>query len=83
MRFLRALVNSMLGGLFFAFLLAILVADLNINQTAGAEFLARLTFNLFPIYGLLLAIVCLFGFIFWRFLLGRGDRIALVSPSFI
>jgi len=83
MRFLRALVNSLLGGLFFAFLLAILVADLNINQTAGAEFLARLTFSLFPIYGLLLAIVCLFGFIFWRFLLGRGDRIALVSPSFI
>jgi len=83
MKFVRALVNSLLGGLFFAFLLAVLVADLNINQTFGPEFLARLTLSLFPIYGLILAVVCLVGFAFWRFLIGRGVRIALISPSFI
>jgi hypothetical protein len=83
MRFVRAFVNSLLSGLFFAFLLAVLVADLNINQSAGPEFLARLTLSLLPIYGLILAIACLVGFAFWRFLLGRGDRIALISPSFI
>jgi hypothetical protein len=83
MRFVRALVNSLLGGLFFSGLLAVLVADLNINQTWGAESLARLTLSLFPIYGLIIAVVCLLGFAFWRFLTGRGDRISLVSPSFI
>jgi hypothetical protein len=83
MRFLRVLINSLLGGLFFAFLLAILVADLNINRSVGPGFLAHLTLNLAPIYGLLLAVVCAFGFIFGQFFIGRGDRIALISPSFL
>jgi hypothetical protein len=83
MRFLRVLINSLLGGLFFAFLLAVLVADLNINQPAGGGFLAQLTLNLFLVYGLLLAAVCGFGFIFGQFFFGRGARIAIISPSFL
>jgi hypothetical protein len=83
MRFLRVLINSLLGGLFFAFLLAILVADLNINRPVGSGLLADLTLNLAPVYGLLLAVVCAFGFIFGQFFMGRGDRIALISPSFL
>ena len=83
MRFLRALINSLLGGLFFAFLLAILVADLNINRPLSAGFLARLTLNLSLIYGLLIAIICFLGFIVGQFFIGRAARIAFISPSFL
>jgi len=83
MRFLRILVNSLLAGLFFAFLLAILVADLNINRPFDLGFLAQLTLNLAPVYGLLLAVVWAFLFVFGLFLIGRGDRIAPVSPSLL
>ena len=83
MRFLRVLINSLLSGLFFAFLLAILVADLNINRPVGAGFLVQLTLNLALVYGLLIAAVCGFGFIFGQFFFGRGAQIALVSPTFL
>jgi len=83
MRFLRVLVNSLLAGLFFAFLLAVLVADLNINRPFDLGFLAQLTLNLAPVYGFLLAVVWAFLFVFGLFLIGRGDRIALVSPSLL
>jgi len=83
MRFLRALINSLLAGLFFAFLLAVLVADLNINRPFDPRFLAQLTLNLAPVYGLLLAILCALGFVFAQFFVGRGGRIALVSPSLL
>jgi len=83
MRFLRVLLNSLLAGLFFAFLLAILVADLNINHPVSTGFVAQLTLNLAPIYGLLLAAACAVLFIVGQFFFGRGARIALVSPSFL
>lgn len=83
MRFLRVLINSLLAGLFFAFLLAVLVADLNINRPFDLGFLARLTLNLAPVYGLLIAVVCALGFVFAQFFVGRGGRIALVSPSLL
>jgi len=83
MRFLRVLINSLLSGLFFAFLLAILVADLNPNRLAGARLLVPLTLNLAVIYGLLLSVVCAAGYIIGKFLFGRGTRIALISPSFL
>jgi Type I phosphodiesterase / nucleotide pyrophosphatase len=83
MRFLRVLVNSLLSGLFFAFLLSILVADLNPNRPTGAGFLVPLTLNIAVVYGLLIAIVCAAGYVIGRFFLGRRTRIALVSPSFL
>ena len=83
MRLLRVVVNSLLGGLFFAFLLAVLVADLNVNRPFDVSFLAHLTLNLALIYGLLLAAVCGLGFVVGQFFFGRGARIALVSPSFL
>jgi len=83
MKSLRVVVNSLLGGLFFPFLLAVLVADLNINQPFSLELLGQLTLNLAPVYGLILAVICALGFFFWKFLFGRGDRIAIISPSFL
>jgi hypothetical protein len=83
MRFVRVLVNSLLGGLFFSFLLAILVADLNPNRPAGAGFLASLTLNLAAVYGLLLSVICAAGYVVGKFLFGRGKGLSLVSPSFL
>src|SRR4030042_2950436 len=83
LRFVRVLVNSLLGGLFFSFLLALLVADLNPNRPAGAGFLASLTLNLAVVYGLLLSVVCAAGYVISRFLFGRGKKLSLISPSFL
>jgi hypothetical protein len=83
MRLLRVVTNSLISGLFFAFLLAILVADLNINRPLSAGLLAQLTLGLAPVYGLLLAVACVLGFLFAQFFFGRGARIAVFSPSFL
>jgi len=83
MRLLRVLTNSLLSGLFFAFLLALLVADLNINRQVSAGFFAQLTIHLALIYGLLMAVIVFFGFVIGQFFFGRGARLAFVSPSFL
>ena len=83
MRFLRVLTNSLVCGLFFAFLLALLTADLNINHSFDLGLIGRLTIHLAPIYGLLTAVVVFFGFVLGQFFFGRGEKPAFVSPSFL
>ncbi|MGB7296865.1 MAG: hypothetical protein WBC70_14865 [Candidatus Aminicenantales bacterium] len=83
MRLLRVFTNSLLCGLFFAFLLALLTADLNINREVDAGLIARLTVHLALIYGLLMAVVVFLGFVIGQFFFGRGAKLAVVSPSFL
>lgn len=83
MRLLRILTNSLLCGLFFAFLLALLTADLNINRQIDAGLIAGLTIHLAVIYGLLMAVVIFFGFVIGQFFFGRGAKPAFLSPSFL
>jgi hypothetical protein len=83
MRLLRVLTNSLLSGLFFAFLLALLVADLNINRQISAGFFIQVAIHLALIYGLLMAVIVFFGFVIGRFFFGRQARIAFISPSFL
>lgn len=83
MRLLRVFTNSLLSGLFFAFLLALLVMDLNINRQMSAGLLAHLTIRLALIYGLLIAAVIFFAFVIGQFFFGRAARLAFVSPSFL
>ena len=83
MRLLRVLTNSLLSGLFFAFLLALLTVDLNVNHTLSAGLLARLTLRLGLIYGLLMAVLVFVGFFIWQFFFGRGAKPAFISPSFL
>jgi hypothetical protein len=83
MRLLRVLTNSLLSGLFFAFLLALLVIDLNVNRQASAGLLAQLTIHLAVIYGLLMAVIVFFLFVIGQFFFGRQARPAFVSPSFL
>jgi hypothetical protein len=83
MRLLRVLTNSLLSGLFFAFLLALLVADLNLNRQASAGFFLQLTLHLALIYGLLMAALVFFAFFIGQLFFDRRARLAFVSPSFL
>ncbi len=83
MRLLRVLTNSLLSGLFFAFLLALLVADLNLNLQLSAGFVLQLTLHLALIYGLLIAVLVFFVFLLGQLFFDRRARLAFVSPSFL
>ncbi len=83
MRLLRVFTNSLLSGIFFAFLLALLAIDLNLNRKVGVGLFAQLTVHLALIYGLLMTVIAFIGFFVGQFFSGRKARIALVSPSFL
>ena len=83
MKFLKALVNSLLCGLFFCGLLALLVAGLNANARLPLLFLGRLTLFLFPFYGLATALLTLAGFFIFDFFSSKKNAIAFISPTFL
>jgi len=82
-KFLRAVTNSLISGLFFSLLLALLVADLNINLGFDIATQGKLTIFLMASYGLLAALLCLLLSSFFRFFTGRSGEGGLVSPSFL
>ncbi len=83
MKFLKVLVNSLLTGLFFCSLIALLIQDLNINLTFDMWSFLQLTLYLMLVYGLLVALVGILAFFVTQFFAGRSLKIALVSPSFL
>ena len=83
MKFLKALFNALLCGLFFCALLALLVAGLNINAQLNLLFLGRLTLTLFPIYGLAVALLTLAAFFIFDFISSKKNAIAFLSPTFL
>jgi len=83
MRALRLLSNALVSGVFFAFLLGLLVADLNINLVVTPLRLAGLTVYLLPSYGLLAALLCFFTALAYRFITGKKAPTAALSPSFL
>ena len=82
MKFLKALINALICGLFFCCLLALLFADLNINSALDLFFLGRLALVLFLTYGLIAAFVCLSTFGIYTFFSSRKN-IAFISPTFL
>jgi hypothetical protein len=82
MKVFKALINALLCGLFFCALLALLVADLNINTSLDLYFLGRLALVLFPAYGLVAAFICLLLFGIYTFFSSKKN-IAFVSPTFL
>lgn len=82
MKALKVGVNALLGGLFFAALLALLVYDLNLAVPVRAAAAGRLAGFLFLTYGLAAALVQAIVFFLVQFFSGRTIRIAVVSPSF-
>ena len=57
MKFLKVFLNSLITGLFFSTLLAILIYDININLDVQPLFLGHLTLLLFITYGLVIALL--------------------------
>ncbi|MBN2199601.1 MAG: alkaline phosphatase family protein [Candidatus Aminicenantes bacterium] len=83
MKFLKALLNSLLCGLCFCFLLALLVDGLNINSRLSPWFLAGLSLELFPIYGLAATVLSLLVFFITDFFSAKRNNIFFVSPTFL
>jgi hypothetical protein len=83
MRVLRLLTNALVSGLFFACLLGLLVADLNINLAVTPLQLAGLAVYLLPSYGLLAALLCFFTALAYRFITAKKAPTAALSPSFL
>ena len=83
MKLFKVLLNSLLCGLFFSALLALLCADLNINKTVTLTFLGQLTIYLAAVYGLIVTILSLVLFFMIEFFAGRGAKIGLISASFL
>jgi hypothetical protein len=82
MKLLKALLNSLVCGLFFCCLLALLFADLNINSSLDLFFLGRLALVLFITYGLIAVCLCLAVFGIYTFFSSKKN-IAFVSPTFL
>ena len=83
MKFLRLSVNALLCGLYFSFLLALLVLDLNINHVLRPLDLPRLALFLLASYGILAALLCLLAAGIFRFFSGRSRETKFVSPQFL
>jgi hypothetical protein len=83
MKFLKALFNSILCGLFFSGLLALLILDLNVGLEFDLPLLGQLTLFNFIIYGLAIAILSTILFFVIQFFSGRKYNIKFISPSFL
>ena len=83
MKFLKVLVNSLLTGLFFSSMIALLVFDLNINLSFNILPYLQLSLCLIIVYGMAVALVGVAAFFTAQFFAGRAFKIAAVSPSFL
>lgn len=83
MRVLRLLANGLICGIYFCFLLALLVLDLNINRPAAAFDFVRLAVFLFPTYGLLSALASILTASLYRFFVTRPSERNFLSPRFL
>ncbi|MFC2166932.1 hypothetical protein ACFLQZ_03100 [Acidobacteriota bacterium] len=83
MKFLKVLTNSLISGLFFSSLLALLILDLNINLTFQIKAFGQLTLSLFPIYGLFITFLCVLIFYIFQFFAGKRRHVSFISPEFL
>lgn len=83
MKFLKVFFNSLLTGVFFSGLLALLIYDININLDVQPLFFGQLTLFLLITYGLVVTLLSVIFFFVLQFIFGGRFRIAFVSPSFL
>jgi hypothetical protein len=83
MRVLRLFINALISGLYFACLLSLLVADLNINRAFSPVHLGGLAAYLMLSYGLLATLACFLSALGYGFITGRKTATTAVSPSFL
>jgi len=83
MRFLKALVNSLVSGIFFSLLLALLIYDLNVGLDFKISSLVQFTFFSALSYGLVVFIICFLIYLIFQFFFEKKIKIAFISPSFL
>lgn len=83
MKFLKVLLNSLLSGLFFSGLIALLTLILNVDLHFDLLFLGQLTLFNSVVYGGILALLGILLFFIIQFFSGRSFKIKLISPSFL
>ena len=83
MKFLKVLINSLLSGVFFSLLLALLIYDLNINLPFKIVFFLQMILFLSMTYGMLITFVCILTFFIVQFFSVKRIDITFVSPSFL
>jgi len=83
MKFLKVLLNSMLSGIFFSALIALLIYDININLPFKQLFFIQLTLFLSLTYGIIITLVCIAVFYSFSFFSAKKLNIAFISPSFL
>ena len=83
MKFLKVLLNSMLSGIFFSALIALLIYDININLPFKQLFFLQLTLFLSLTYGIIIILVCITVFYLFSFFSAKKLNIAFISPSFL
>ncbi len=83
MKFLKVLINSLLSGLFFGGLLALLILTLNMDIPFDFLLLGKLALFNAVVYGIVIAILSTFLFFIIQFFLGRNFKIKAISPSFL
>jgi Type I phosphodiesterase / nucleotide pyrophosphatase len=83
MKLLKILLNSLLAGFFASALLALLIADLNVNLKVTPGFLAGLTVRLALTYGLAVCLLSVLVFLLVQFFASRTARLQWFYPSFL
>ena len=83
MKFLKVLLNSIVCGVFFSILMALLIYDLNINLPFNFLFFVQITLFLSLTYGILIILACIVTFFIVQFFSVKKINIAFVSPSFL
>jgi hypothetical protein len=83
MKFFKVLINSLLCGLFFSGLIALLTLNLNVDLGFDLLFLGQLTLFNSIVYGVIIAVLGIFLFFIIQYFSGRRFKIKLISPSFL
>ncbi len=83
MKFLKVLTNSLISGLFFSYLLALLILDLNINLSFQIKVFSQLSLFLFITYGLFITFLCVLIFYVYQFFAGKRRHVTFISPFFL
>lgn len=83
MKFLKVFTNSLISGIFFSALIALLTYNLNTDMPLKAAAFFPFLLFLCLVYGIACAFICVIFFFIIQFFSGKKINISLVSPSFL
>ena len=83
MKFLKVFINSLISGIFFSALLALLTYNLNTDMPLKAGSFIPFLLFLCLVYGISCALICIIFFFIIQFFSGKKINVSFVSPSFL